>query len=162
MDNQNTISDQMVASLDSIWTRIADYLPTLLGALALLIVGFLVAKLLSFAVRSGSRRLGIDRAMRFAGVHALLPSGTGTEQTLSGLLGVLVFWLVMLAFVISAADVLGLAGVAAAVNVVIAFLPRVIGALFVALVGVLLARLARRADTCSGDRGSLRICERAR
>ena len=150
MDDPATIRAQLLASLDSIWGRVADSLPTLLGALALLVVGFLAAKLLSMVVRNGSRRLGIDRAMRFAGVHALLPSGTAAEQTLSGLLGVLVFWLVMLAFVISAADQLGLAGVSAAVNLVIEFLPRVIGALLVALVGVLLARVARRAIRAAG------------
>lgn len=149
MDSQDTFRRQLWASLDSMWGHLAQYLPTLLGAIALLIVGYLAAKLLSFLVRKGSKRLGIDRASRFAGVSALLPS-TGAEQTVSGLLGLLAFWLVMLAFVISAANLLGLAGVAAAVNLLLTFLPRAIGALFVVVMGVLLARLAQRTIRAAG------------
>jgi small-conductance mechanosensitive channel len=149
MDSQDTFRDQVMNSLDSMWGHLAQYLPTLLGAIALLVVGYLVARLLSLLVRKGSKRLGIDRASRFAGVSALLPS-TGGEQTVSGLLGVLAFWLVLLAFVISAANLLGLVGVAAAVNLLLTFLPRVVGALFVVLVGVLLARLAQRTIRAAG------------
>src|ERR1700682_5394655 len=149
MDSQGTFRGQLLASLDSTWSRLAEYLPTLLGAVVLLVVGYLAAKLLGFLVRKGSKRLGIDRASRFAGVSALLPS-TGAEQTVSGLLGLLAFWLVMLAFVISAANLLGLAGVAAAVNLLLTFLPRAIGALFVVLMGVLLARLAQRSIRSAG------------
>lgn len=149
MNTQDTFRGQLWASLDSMWSRLAEYLPTLLGAIALLVVGYLAAKLLGFLARKGSKRLGIDRASRFAGVSALLPS-TGTEQTVSGLLGLLAFWLVMLAFVISAANLLGLAGVAAAVKLILTFLPRVIGALFVVLIGVLLARLAQRTIRAAG------------
>jgi small-conductance mechanosensitive channel len=149
MDSQDTFRGQLLASLDSTWSRLAEYLPTLLGAIVLLVVGYLAAKLLGFLVRKGSKRLGIDRASRFAGVSALLPS-TGAEQTVSGLLGLLAFWLVMLAFVISAANLLGLAGVATAVNLLLTFLPRAIGALFVVLMGVLLARLAQRTIRAAG------------
>jgi small-conductance mechanosensitive channel len=149
MESHDTIRDKLLASLDATWGRLADSLPTLLGAIALLVVGFVIAKLLGFAVRKGLQRLGVDRASRFAGVSALLPA-TGSGQTVSGLLGLLVFWLVMLSFIISAADLLGLAGVSTAVNLLITFLPRVIGALVVVLVGVLLARLARRAIRAAG------------
>jgi hypothetical protein len=147
--NTDTFRAQLLASLDSMWTHLAQHLPTLLGGILLLAVGYVVARLLGLLVRKGSMRLGVDRASRFAGVSALL-SSTGAEQTVSGLLGVLVFWLVMLAFVISSADLLGLAGVATAVNLLITFLPRVIGALFVVLLGVLLARLARRTLRAAG------------
>lgn len=149
MESHDAIRDKLLASLDATWGRLADFLPTLLGAIALLVVGFVVAKLLGFAVRKGLQRLGIDRASRFAGVSALLPA-TGAGQTVSGLLGLLVFWIVMLSFIISAADLLGLAGVSTAVNLLITFLPRVIGALVVVLAGVLLARLARRAIRAAG------------
>jgi uncharacterized membrane protein len=149
MNSQDTFRHQLLSSFDFIWTRLAEYSPTLLGGLALLVVGFVLAKLVSFLVRRVSKRLGVDRASRFAGVSALLPSAAA-EPTVSGLLGLLVFWLVMLAFVVSAANVLGLAGVAGAVKLVIGFLPRLIGSLFVALLGVLLARVAQRTIRAAG------------
>lgn len=149
MEQQGSIGDRLFDALDSMWSGLAELLPTLLSALGLLVAGFLVAKLLDLGVRNGLRRFGIDSATRFPGLSALLPAG-GAQQTVSGLFGRLVFWLVMLAFVFSAADVLGLAGVSKAVNLLITFLPRVIGALLVMVLGILVARLARRTIRATG------------
>jgi len=66
MESQDTMRDQLMASLDATASRLAEYLPALLGAIALLVMGFLVAKLLGFVVRNGSKRLGVDRASRYA------------------------------------------------------------------------------------------------
>lgn len=116
------------------------WLPSLVGAVALLLLGWLAARILQAVLSGLLGRLGLDRLAERAGADQVLRR-TGMEPSLSHLLGRVVFWLVLLVFVLAAAESLGLRGLAGTMSSLVAYLPRVMAAGFIVLLGSLLARL---------------------
>lgn len=130
-----------VEALSDLATTLAAFLPKFAGALVILAVGWVLSRAIEIAVRRALHALGLDRAserLRIADV--LARSGIG--RSLSGLIARLLFWLLMLTFVVSAVDVLGLRGVTATLDRLIAFIPGLIGAGLILVLGLLAARFA--------------------
>lgn len=120
---------------------VTGYLPNLLAGIALLLVGWLLASLL--------RRLAARGAVGLARwLPRLLPSAVapGRWQGLSPrLVGGLVFWVVMLIFLAAATQVLGLSLFALWLEQAAAYLPVLIAAALILVIGLILSQLARTA-----------------
>lgn len=125
----------------TIVSEILIWLPNLIGALLLLLVGWLVARVVQFILANLLRRLRLDRLAERAGISQLLED-SGLDRSASNLIALIVYWLVLLIFVLAAAESLGLAGVANALDGFVAYLPNVLAAAFILLLGGLIARLA--------------------
>jgi small-conductance mechanosensitive channel len=132
------------AVLGSAFTQFANragqYLPSLLGAFLLLLVGWFVARALrALAVRAA---VGVDRLL------ARLTASGGTErarlpQSSARVLGSLVFWLVLLFFITAATQVLGLNAFTAWLAGVVNYVPTLFSGALIIGAGFLLSRLAR-------------------
>lgn len=121
----------LTESFQSGLTKLFDYLPQLLGAIVILIIGFIVAKILQVAVRKLLRRLRFD--------HALHTSPAGRYivrivESPSGLAGAITFWVVFLVFVSFAVSALNLQVLNYILAGIYAYLPRVIIAVIIFLV----------------------------
>lgn len=130
-----------VRTASELGSSFAAFLPRLLGACALLVIGYLLSKTVEALASRGLRRLGLDRAAGRVRVGDLLERaeiGLSTSQIVAKLL----FWLVMLTFLVSSIEALGLTAVTATIDRLIAFIPGVIGAALLAIGGLFLARLA--------------------
>lgn len=130
-----------VRVVGDLMAALSALLPRLLGALGLLAVGWLVATVTALAAERVLRGVGLDRAALRLGLerplrHAALPAPA------SRLVARTVFWLLLLVFLLSAVETLGLEAVTGTLERLIAFLPALIAAALVAVVGLLLARLA--------------------
>jgi uncharacterized membrane protein YhdT len=120
--------------------EVIDYLPTLLGAAILLLVGWIVARLL----RAGTQRAGdhvnrlLDRAFR---------SGRLVEYRLSprvlAALARVIFWLTRFVFASIAARAVGLTAFANWLDRAVGNLPNLIAGMLVIVVGFLLGAVAR-------------------
>lgn len=130
----------------AIVSDVLAWLPNLVAALLLLLVGWMVARVVQFILASLLRRLRLDILAERAGVSQLLED-SGLDRSASNLIAFIVYWLVLLVFVLAAAESLGLAGVANALDGFVAYLPNVLAAAFILLLGALIARLA--GDTIS-------------
>lgn len=122
-------------------SRVSDFLPNLVGAILIVLLGWLVSRAVAAVARRLLRRLGIDRAAARLRIDELLERAS-IERTFSQLLGELVFWLLMLTFLLAGVETLGLDSVSATIDQVVAFIPAVIGAALIVVLGLLLARLA--------------------
>lgn len=140
-------AERLGASLEAI-------LPSVVATLALLAVGWAVARAVEAVGSRALRRVGLDRAARSARVVELLRSG-GIESPPSAIVGRLLFWVLMLTFLLSAADVLGLRAVTQPIERLVAWLPNVIGAALLLLAGLVLGRLARGAVASSAAAAGL-------
>ena len=161
MDPQ-TFAAQLSDSIGRVGVKILEYLPNLLGALALLLIGWLAARLLRAAVSKIAKgiltTLGRQRLASAKAVQARTRQSR-TWQTTPAFVGAIVYWTVLLIFVAAAVESLGLQAVSNFVNLISNYLPRVLVGILILLVGlwagefvrVLLARTAARAELAWGE-----------
>ena len=137
--------------LDSAGEALGGFLPRLGGALALLLVGLLVARLLSRGVAKALAAVGADDAAERHGVHRAI-GRTGLPLPASARAGRTVRITVIAVVVFAALSLLGLQFLSETLNEAILFIPRVIAAGLLLLAGVVLAELAReRVDRIAGQ-----------
>ncbi|KRW58014.1 mechanosensitive ion channel family protein [Pseudomonas sp. TTU2014-080ASC] len=130
----------LVAAMTALWTKVAGFIPNLFVALILVLLGFVVAKLLDTLLSKLLGKVGLDRLMAGTGLTKLL-SRAGIQAPVSTLIGKIVYWFVLLIFLVSAAESLGLERVSATLDVLALYLPKVFGAALLLLGGVLLGHL---------------------
>lgn len=133
-------SQSFFGAMSALWAPIAAFIPRLFGALLVVAVGFLVAKLLDTLLSKLLAKIGLDRLVAGTGVTKLL-GRVGIRVPISTLIGKIVYWFVLLIFLVSAAESLGLARVSATLDMLALYVPKVFGAGIILLVGVLLAQL---------------------
>ncbi|MEM8983315.1 MAG: mechanosensitive ion channel domain-containing protein [Pseudomonadota bacterium] len=124
------------------WQSVLAAAPNVIAAIALLIVGHYVGKILAYLISRLLQRVGLDKLGDRAGLNDMAV-GESFTLTPSAIFGRIVYWLVFLTFLISAADALGLDYVSATINDFVDYLPKVIGALLVLVIGLAAAQFAR-------------------
>jgi small-conductance mechanosensitive channel len=127
-------------TLGSVAAEIVAFLPTILGALLWLIIGWVVARVAQLVLGNLLRRLGIDRLAERAGAAKVL-TDAGLQPSAAYLLARLVYWLILLVFVLAAAESLGLEGVVDTLRALVGYLPSVLAAALILLLGSLMARV---------------------
>ncbi|MHC4647391.1 MAG: mechanosensitive ion channel family protein [Planctomycetota bacterium] len=119
-------------------TRILGYLPTMLGALVILVVGWIVAKTLRGMVNKLLKATHFDKLADKAGISEILVKG-GLKTSAREVLSNLVYWLAIIMVLVMVVNALGLPQASAVLESLFAYIPNVIGALFVLVVGMFLA-----------------------
>ncbi|WP_119165522.1 mechanosensitive ion channel family protein [Algihabitans albus] len=140
MDEVSLWIREVSATASGFLGQFVEFLPTLGGALAILIVGWGIARVLrSAGIRSSNwlnrffdRRFGPERARH------LRISNAGVK-----LLGNIIFWVIILFFITAATRVLGLDAFSAWLDRVVAYLPTLLAGGLIILVGLLISSLAR-------------------
>lgn len=133
-------SQSLLGAMSALWAPIAAFIPRLFGALLVVAIGFVVAKVLDTLLSKVLAKIGLDRLVAGTGVTKLL-GRAGIRVPISTLIGKIVYWFVLLIFLVSAAESLGLARVSATLDMLTLYVPKVFGAGLILLVGVLLAQL---------------------
>ena len=131
-------NSMIVQPVQSLVNQVMAFLPTLLGALVLFLVGWLVAQALQLGVVRILKTIGLDKLADQIQLSAVLTKG-GIKHKLSELIGVIVYWLVMLAVVMIVFNILQLTVAAELFQTVVTFLPNVIAAVFILIVGIFAA-----------------------
>lgn len=138
--------DTYGAALRATFANITDsarlFLPNFLGAVGLLLGGWLLALLLQRLSARVTRRFdGLARRSHVEGALQRI----GVHRTLSEVVGAFVFWTVFLFFVAGATEAFGLPVLSTWLTGLAFFLPRIAAALLVLLAGVLIANFVRDA-----------------
>ena len=114
--------------------QVGQFLPKLLLAIIVVVVGWLLAKAVRFAVASGLRAINFHVLGERAGIDGFLKQG-GIETDIVGILALLVFWLVILAALIIGFNGLGLTYITDLLGRIALFLPHVIVAVLIIAFG---------------------------
>jgi hypothetical protein len=114
------------------------YVPQLIGAIVILIVGYVVAKVLQAVIGRVLQGIGFDGWMERAGIKRFFDRAD-THQTPAGILGRLVFWFVFIIAIVMATDALGIRQVSAVFSQLIAYIPNIIAAILILILASLLA-----------------------
>src|SRR5689334_14454738 len=78
---------------------IGDLLPRILLAIVVLVVGWMIAKMVRFAIARGLRAINFNVLTERAGMDSFLRDG-GIQTDTAGILALLFYWLVILASLI--------------------------------------------------------------
>jgi len=135
MDTINIAIEPLRAFL----VQVGAYLPRLGVALAIALGGWLLAKALRFAAVKALRALNFHVLSERAGVDDFLQQG-GSRKDTADVVGLIVFWLVLLGALIVASNGLGLSQVTDVLARVLLFLPRLLVGLLVVVFGLYFAR----------------------
>jgi len=122
-------------------TRIMGYLPVLLGALAILIVGWIVARIIRLIVDGVLKVVRFDTLADKSGISEILRKGDlkiSAREVVSNI----VYWLIIIMVLVMAVDALGLPKSSDVLASLFAYVPKVIAALLVLVVAMFLASFA--------------------
>jgi len=147
------IQDILVSMVTDTAAGIISFLPKLIGAIAILLIGWLIAKLLR-SVLQRSIRGGLDALLERTGAQQAFER-TSMTSTPSEILGSVVYWLVMILFLMAASRVIGLDAVSDAITRILAYVPSVISAALILAAGVLLSRFVGNVVTSAGAAANL-------
>lgn len=140
----DNVQETVLRPMVGLWTKVVEFIPNIAGALLLLLVGYVVARVIGTLVSKLLAKLGLDRITESAGIASAVQT-TGIESTASQIFGKIIYWLVFLTFMISAADTLGLPRVSSTIDDFVLYLPKLLGALLVVIIGLSAAHLVRTA-----------------
>ncbi|KKT14837.1 MAG: Small-conductance mechanosensitive ion channel-like protein [Parcubacteria group bacterium GW2011_GWC1_43_30] len=130
----NTWGEVLTLSFQNLWVGVVNFVPNLVIAIIILILGWLVGALFGRAIWQVFKSLKVDDALRRAGFDSFLHRG-GIDLDSGAFIGALVKWFVIVMFLVAALDVLGLSQVNFFLqDVVLGYLPRVLAAALVLLV----------------------------
>src|ERR671913_467956 len=124
-------------------------LPALIGAIIILVIGFIIAKVL--------QGMGFEGWMESGGIKQFFDRSQ-TNQTPLSILGKLIFWLVFFIAITMAVDTLGISAISDVLAQFIAYIPQIIAAILILVLATLLANFVAgivRGATGSNVTGSI-------
>ena len=131
MQIQEIIRDSVAAFLEGV----GDFLPNILAAILILIIGWLIARVFRGAVRRGLQLIKFPTIAEKAGIDGFLQTG-GVKQSSTDLVAVLVYWLVMLMVLLTTVNALRLEVASQLLNEILLYIPNIIVAVIVLVVGL--------------------------
>ena len=131
MQIQEIIRDSVAAFLEGV----GDFLPNILAAILILIIGWLIARVFRGAVRRGLQLIKFPTIAEKAGIDGFLQTG-GVKQASTDLVAVLVYWLVMLMVLLTTVNALRLEVASQLLNEILLYIPNIIVAVIVLVVGL--------------------------
>ncbi|MBI3322706.1 MAG: hypothetical protein HYZ94_03385 [Candidatus Omnitrophica bacterium] len=129
-----TVSD----SIRTVFVRVADALPALLGAIIILVIGWVVSGLAQKAAAKLLKTIRLDELADRVRISEFLSRGE-IRLSLSELIGLFLYWLLMLAFALAALNALGLTVAAGLLERVLAYVPDVLAGVIVLVLGFFFA-----------------------
>jgi len=139
-----TWGDVLTVSLKSIWLGIANFIPTLLAAIVIAVIGWIIGAIFFKLVENLIKFVKLDGALRASGFEKIVERA-GISLNSGYFLGKLVEWFFIVVFLVAAFDVLGLTQVTAFLsNVVLGYLPQVIVASLIILVAAVVAEAMQK------------------
>lgn len=153
MYNNIVASDIIQNSLLTLWGNVAAFLPRFVAAIIVFLIGWLVAIVLAKLVWHVVKAIQLDRALESVGFKAVWEK-SGHKLDSAFFFYELVKWFFLVVFLMSATNILGLDRVTDFLYSVVLYLPNVIVAAIILIIGVLIARFAEKLV-----RGSIRATE---
>ena len=125
------------AGIENAWSNVATFVPKLLAALVILLVGYFVAKAIASILDKVLERVGFDRVVERGGVRQVLAR---SKYDPSDILAKLVFWTIMLLVLQLAFGVFGANPVSNLLSGLIAYLPNVFVAILILVIAAAIAK----------------------
>jgi hypothetical protein len=126
-------------TLRTFWLGFIAFIPQLISALVILIVGWIIARILRKVAIKLLKLVRVDIVAEKAGIEDFLIRG-GVKYTTVTIVANLVYWFIMFAVILAALNSIGLQAAAELFNRIIFYIPNVIVAILVLMFGALFAK----------------------
>ena len=145
------IGEDISRSINNMIDDAYVFVEKLIPAIVLLIIGILIAMVFRRAATIVLNKLGLDAVCNRLGVTAIL-ARANIKTPLSEILGKLLFWVLILLFLISATDTLGMPQFSEPLHGLVAFLPNLITAAIIFMAGFIASDVVRGIILKTGER----------
>lgn len=125
-------------ALQEILTRVIAFVPNLVGAAVILVVGWIVAALLEWAVDNVIRAIGLQTLFERVKVEDVVKKAEGKKDT-TGLIAAAIKWVILLVTLVAAADALNLPQISEFLNQVLNYIPSVVATAVILIIGTIFA-----------------------
>ncbi|MCB0516250.1 MAG: hypothetical protein R2798_11930 [Chitinophagales bacterium] len=122
-------------SLQGFFNQFAIFIPRLLGALLILLIGWIIARSIKWAVKKLLTAINFEKIADKLEIDEFLRKG-GVKLTSTDIFASLVYWTIMLVVLITFFNSLGLEAVSGLMNQVILFIPNIIVSCILLVVGM--------------------------
>ncbi|MBE7524946.1 hypothetical protein HS096_00910 [candidate division WWE3 bacterium] len=143
MNYLNLWGATIVASLQNLWIQLLGFLPQILGAIIVLIVGVIVAGMLGKLAARVIAMAKVDSLVQSTGVTDEFRK-IGISFSLSKLLGWIVKWFLIIATLIAVVDILNIGQVTLFLQDVALYIPNVIAAIVILTIGIVAGNFVRQ------------------
>lgn len=142
MDEVKSLTEQLSDAANEFWATVGDYLPKLFGALVLLVLALVAAKLAQAIIERILLVARVDKITKNKQIAKTLKTAEVSIDFVS-ISGRIIFWVVIIIFGLTIADVLDLTAMADVMREILNYLPDVLAAVIVLTVTIAGARLVR-------------------
>ena len=125
--------------LQSSFAQFAEFVPALFGALIILFAGYLLAKLIEQGTERLLHRIRLNQALERGGVMDAVERGASHFNP-TKVIGKTLFWIMMFAVIMVAATALGMESLTAVFTELVGYLPSLMSAIVILIVGIVLGR----------------------
>jgi small-conductance mechanosensitive channel len=156
-----TVERSKTALMDSFaqaFDQVVQLAPRVLAMIVVLVLGYLIARVVARAITVLSEKIGLEIAAERSGLADSMQH-MGIKRNVPGIVGTIVFWLLMCVFIMAAVSILGLQDVSAAMYSVVSYIPKLLVATLVVVIGLLVASFLRGVVATSADRVGLTYAE---
>lgn len=133
-------TDVLVSSLQNLWVQVLGFLPSLVGALVVFIVGLIVAAGIGSLVEKVVAALKLDNLLGKLGLEEYTRRAN-IELNSGHFLGRIVYWFLVLAFLLAASDILGFFALSNFLRDVLLYVPNLVVAVLVMVAAFVAANL---------------------
>jgi hypothetical protein len=132
----------IVATVTGAWnafaTKVGAFLPDLFAAVIILFLGWVGCNIAKKVAIRLLKLCQFDALADRSGINRALARG-GIQQTSTEILGLLIFWFLFLIVIVATLDTLGLPGVTETLNAIFLYIPRIVAAIIMLILGLYLA-----------------------
>ncbi len=159
LETVQTWQQVFVTSFQDAFRQIIELAPNVIAMLVVISLGYVVARVVARIVTAISEAIGLQSAAERSGLAQSMKQ-VGIDRSVSWIVSRIVFWLLMCVFLTAAFNILGLETVSAAMEQVVGYIPRLLVATVVVVIGLLVATFLRGVIATSADRIGVSYAER--
>lgn len=153
-DSTSAVSE----SFRQLYDRTIDVAPRVLAMIVVVVLGFVVAKLVARLITAIAEKVGVQIAADRSGLGTSMRQ-VGIRRSVPSILGAIVFWLLMCAFLMAGFSILELESLSKAMEEIVRYIPNLLVATVMVVIGLLVASFVRGIVATSADRAGVSYAE---
>lgn len=138
MQNLPNLTEILINTFNTLINQFIDFVPRMMGCLVILIVGYIVAKVVSIVVKKVLGQVGFDRIGDKLNEISIVKQ-LKTEIKLSEIISKVLYYFILLVFLTAATETLGVNAITSMVLSLVNFIPQLIAAAIMLQIGIMVS-----------------------